>query len=70
MASPKPMTKLEAEMTDALTQLLVMEGMEAGDEFYFEFGWEFKKRLKKLLTHEQVMAAQLSAEQQLKEITE
>jgi len=60
--------KLEKVMTKALTQLLVMEGFEATDDFYVEFGFDLKKTLSKTLSKEQVTAAKEKAKRELVDI--
>lgn len=62
------MTKLEIKMAGALTQLLVLEGLEASDDFYFEFGNDLKKTLSKTLTKKQVTVAKEIAKRQIAEI--
>ena len=62
------MTKAEQILFDQMVQLLVMEGLEAGDEFYFEFGQDQRKVIEKFFDETMIAKAKAKAEEQLDEI--
>jgi hypothetical protein len=62
--------KLETKMAGVLTQLLVLEGFAASDNFYFELGQELKETLTETLSKKQVFVAEQMAKRQLKELNE
>jgi hypothetical protein len=62
--------KLETKMAGVLTQLLVLEGFAASDNFYFELGQELKETLTETLSKKQVFVAEEMAKRQLEELNE
>ena len=57
-------------LEDLLQQLTVMEGFEAPNDFYFEFGQELKKKLEEGLPGDTLALVQERAEAELHRITD